>query len=255
MKICTTEFPDEISQHDRAIDSLASHVTEMMPDLLVLPEMPFTPWIFHVDTFSPEKWEQTVESHAKVLDQLCAIISTPIITSRPVSVDGLNLNQAIYIDHTRNVQPLRSKRYLPNDFPAVERVWFDEGEQSNTVFDLQGCKIGLQLCSEIMYTELPRIMGMAGAQMVVQPRATGDHPRWRAASVLGASTSGAFVVGANRRSSEKDWFTGGSWIYSPQGDLLAETSKSNSTVTYEVDLAEANEAKTEYPMTMFRHYE
>jgi N-carbamoylputrescine amidase len=255
MKICTTEIPDEISQYEKAIDSLASHVAEMKPDLVVLSEMPFTPWIFHVDTFSQKKWEQTVESHAKILNQLCTTISTPIITSRPISVDGINLNQAIYIDQARNVQPLRSKRYLPNDYPAVERVWFNEGEQSNTVFDLQGCKIGIQLCSEIMYTEIPRILGMAGAQIVIQSRATGNHPRWRAASILGASTSSAFVVGANRRSFERDWFTGGSWIYSPQGDLLAETSESNPTMTHEVDLAEANEAKTEYPMTMFRHYE
>ena len=255
MKICTTEFPDEVSQHENAIDSLATHVAEMKPDLLVLSEMPFTPWIFHTDTFSLAQWEQTVESHAKVLDQLCATVPTPIITSRPISVDDKNLNQAIYIDHTRNIQPLRSKRYLPNDYPAVERVWFNEGEQSNTVFDLQGCTIGIQLCSEIMYTEIPRILGMAGAQIVIQSRATGGHPRWRSASILGASTSSAFVVGANRRSSARDWFTGGSWVYSPQGDLLAETSESDIAVTCEIDLAEANEAKTDYPMTMFRHYE
>ncbi len=255
MKICTTEFPDEVSQHDKAIDQLASHVSDAKPDLVVLSEMPFTSWIFHVEAFSQEKWEQTVESHAKVIDQFCAAISAPIVTSRPISVDGKNLNQAIYINHAREIQPLRSKRYLPNDYPAVERVWFTEGEVSNTVFDIQGCKIGIQLCSEIMYTEYPRMLGMAGAQIIIQPRATGDHSRWRAASILGAATSSAFVVGANRRSSERDWFTGESWIYSPQGDLLAETSEFNPAVTHRIDLAEANSAKFEYPMTMFKHYE
>ena len=245
MKICTTEFPDEISKHEEAIDSLASHVAETEPDLLVLPEMPFTPWLFHVDTFSKTKWEQTVESHARVLERLGATITTPIITSRPITVDGNNLNQAIYLDRARNIHPLRSKQYLPNDFPAVERVWFSEGEQSDRVFDIQECKIGLQLCSEIMYTEIPRNLAMAGAQIIVQPRATGDHPRWRAASILGASTSGAFVVGANRRSSERVWFTGGSWIYSPFGNLLAEASEINPFVTYDINLAEANKAKAE----------
>ncbi|MFT5136707.1 MAG: N-carbamoylputrescine amidase [Arenicella sp.] len=156
MKICTTEFPDEVSQHEKAIDSRIAHVAEMKPDLLVLSEMLFTPWIFHADTFAQEKWEKTVESRSKILDQLCAIIPTSISSSRPISEDDLNLNQAIYIDNTRNVQPLRPKRYLPNDYPAVKRVWFNEGGRSDTVFDLLVCKIGIQLCSEIMYTEIPR---------------------------------------------------------------------------------------------------
>jgi N-carbamoylputrescine amidase len=255
MKICTTEFPDEVSQYDKTIDRLASHVSDTKPDLVVLPEMPFTPWIFHVEAFSQDKWEQTVGSHAKALEQLCVAIATPIMTSRPISSNGKNLNQAIYIDHAREIQPLRSKRYLPNDYPAVERVWFNEGENPNTVFDIQGCKIGIQLCSEIMYTEYPRLLGLAGAQVIIQPRATGDHARWRAASILAAATSSAFVVGANRRSSDRDWFTGASWVYSPVGDLLAETSETNPAVTHRIDLAEVNRAKSEYPMTMFKHYE
>ncbi|MFT5136708.1 MAG: putative amidohydrolase [Arenicella sp.] len=77
-------------------------------------------------------------------------------------------------------------------------------------------------------------------------------PRYR---VLVAFTSFAFDVGANRRSSERDWFTGGSWMYSPLDDLLAETSESNIAVTCEIDLDEAKKAKTDYPMTMFRHHE
>ena len=78
---------------------------------------------------------------------------------------------------------------------------------------------------------------------------------YRAASILAASTSGAFVVGANRQSSEKDWFAGDSWIHSPEGDLIAEITQPDSFVTIEIDLAEAYNAKSEYPITMFRHYE
>ena len=255
MKICTTEIPDEVDQYENAIESLALHVSKTEPDLLILAEMPFTPWIFYVDNFSEETWCNTVRNHDELLARLGEMIPTPLITSRPITVDGLNLNQAIYLDRNRETHPLRAKRYLPNDFPAVERVWFSEGEQSDPVFDIQGCKIGLQLCSEIMYTEIPRKLAMSDVQILVQPRATGGHPRWRAASVLAASTSGAFVVGANRRSSEKDWFAGSSWIYSPEGDLLAETTKTDPFVTIEIDLVESNNAKSEYPITMFRHYE
>lgn len=255
MKICTTEFPDEEQHYDKAINSLASYVTKAEPGLVVLPEMPFTPWVFHVENFSQERWNHTVEAHARWLDQLCEAIPTPIFTSRPITVDGLNLNQAFYVDRNRNIQTLRSKRFLPNDFPAVERVWFNEGESIDSVYEIQGHTVGLQLCSEIMYAEIPRILSAKNVQIIIQPRATGGHPRWKAASILSASTSGAYVVGANRRSTERDWFTGGSWVYSPEGDLLTETTEEKPFTTIEIDLSKADDAKAGYPITMFRYYD
>jgi len=255
MKICTTEFPDENQYYDNAINSLTSYVTEVEPDLVVLPEMPFTPWVFHVQNFSQERWNKIVETHARWLDQLCEAIPTPIFTSRPITVDGLNLNQAFYVDGNRNIQTLRSKCFLPNDFPAVERVWFDEGESIDSVFEIQGCKLGVQLCSEIMYADVPRILSAKNVQIIMQPRATGGHPRWRAASVLAASTSGAYVVGANRRSTKRDWFSGGGWVYSPEGDLLTETTEAKPFTSIEIDLSKADDAKAEYPISMFRYYE
>lgn len=254
MKICTTELPDEEDMYAQAIKAVAQHVSDTNPDLLVLPEMPFTPWIFHVDEYCEETWQHTVENHARWLEVLSSSIRTPIITSRPITKDGKNLNEAFFLDQNRDTHPLRSKRYLPNDFPAVERVWFDEGEASDSVFDILGCKIGVQLCSEIMYTETPRKLAVNDVEIIIQSRATGDHPRWRAASLLAASTAGAYVIGANRRSVKRDWFTGGGWVYSPEGELLAETRAEFPSVTVELDLNRTSKAKTEYPLTMYKYY-
>jgi N-carbamoylputrescine amidase len=254
MKICTAEFPDEQNLYAKAMEEIEQHVSETNPDMLVLPEMPFAPWVFHADTYNEETWQHTVENHAHWLSQLSNAIPTPIITSRPITRVGKNLNEAFYMDHNRNIHSLRSKRYLPNDFPALERVWFHEGESSDAVFDIQGNKFGMQLCSEIMYTETPRKLAENDVEIIVQARATGDHPRWRAASLLAASTAGAYVVGANRRSVERDWFTGGSWVYSPEGELLAETSAAVPFVTVELDLSRATNARAEYPVTMYKHY-
>lgn len=254
MKICAVEFPDEQNLYARTLEGIAQHVSETNPDLLVLPEMPFAPWVFHADTYDEETWQHTVENHAHWLGQLSTAIPTPIITSRPITRDQKNLNEALYMDHSRDIHSLRAKRYLPNDFPALERVWFHEGEAAGAVFDIQGNKFGIQLCSEIMYTETPRKLAENDVDVIVQSRATGDHPRWRAASLLAASTAGSYVVGANRRSVERDWFTGGSWVYSPEGELLAETSAATPFVTVEVDLRRVTNAQAEYPVTMFKHY-
>lgn len=254
MKIAAAEFPDEIARYDASIDVIARHVENNRPDVLVLPEMPFTPWVFHSTVFDQAVWDRAVDDHEIWLHRFFQAVQVPIITSRPTNIGGQRLNQAVFLDATGAVQPLRSKYYLPNQFPAVEMPWFDKGDKPGEVFDLLGHRIGVQLCSELMFAEVPRILGANGANIIVQSRATGDHPRWRAASVLSASTSGAFVIGSNRRSVDRDWFTGGSWAYGPDGMLIAETSEAKPIVTVEIDGTFSDAAQHEYPLPMFRDY-
>ena len=254
MKVCTAEFPDEVARYDAALEEIVRHVEDQRPDILVLPEMPFTPWVFHTDSFDQPLWDELVSRHAAWLDRLTASVSVPLISSRPVDVDGKRLNQAIFADGDRKIHPLRSKYYLPNEYPAIEVPWFDRGDIPGEVFNIAGQLVGIQLCSEIMYAEVPRQLGMNGARIIVQPRATGDAPRWRAAAILAAGTSGAFVIGANRRSVDRDWFTGGGWVYSPDGELLVETTADSPLKTVEIDLNRASIAKSQYPMPMFEMY-
>lgn len=251
MKIAVAEFPDEPRRYEAAIDAIAGHIEHEKPDLLVLPEMPFTTWEFYHDRFNSKAWDRIVASHELQLDRFLDIVHVPILTSRPVTFNGKCLNQSFYYHPSDGVRPLRSKFYLPNDFPAVEVPWFHVGDDPKQIFDLGEHKIGVQLCSEIMYSETPRLLGSAGAELIIQPRATGGHPRWRAASLLSAATSGAFVISANRHSEDRDWFTGGSWVYNPDGALLIETSSECIVRSVVIEVAASATAKRKYPMTMF----
>jgi hypothetical protein len=44
-------------------------------------------------------------------------------------------------------------------------------------------------------------------------------------------------------------------VYSPEGELLAETSATVPFVTVEVDLSRVTDAQAEYPVTMYKHYD
>jgi N-carbamoylputrescine amidase len=59
-----------------------------------------------------------------------------------------------------------------------------------------------------------------------------------------AIAAGAFVVTANRRGGR---LTGGSWIVTPDGEILARTTADNPIITLEIDLADADAAKQTYP--------
>lgn len=51
MKVTTAEFPDETDRYEAAFEGIAQHVAAEKSHLVVLSEMPFTPWIFCVDEF------------------------------------------------------------------------------------------------------------------------------------------------------------------------------------------------------------
>lgn len=69
---------------------------------------------------------------------------------------------------------------------------------------------------------------------------------------MAAIASGCFVASANRRSYEADTFAGRSWVVSPEGETLAETTADVPVVTVDVDLADAERAKLTYPRNLPR---
>jgi predicted amidohydrolase len=73
-----------------------------------------------------------------------------------------------------------------------------------------------------------------------------------AAASLVAIVSGCFVASANRRSYDRDDFRGQSWIISPEGKLLAETTPGRPFETVEIDLRRADSAKATYPRNLAR---
>jgi len=87
---------------------------------------------------------------------------------------------------------------------------------------LRSARVGFQMCTEMLFTDLSWRIGRSGAQLLAAPRATRGHRRWMAAASLMAIVSGCFVASANRLSYDRDDFCGQSWIISPEGELLAE---------------------------------
>jgi len=122
--------------------------------------------------------------------------------------------------------------------------------------------VGFQICTELLFTEPAREIGRRGAQspareigrrgahLIAAPRATGGHRRWQMAACMAAVMSGCFVASANRRSDDNAAFAGGSWLVSPEGEILGETSADMPYLTVEIDLEEANRAKDTYPRNL-----
>ena len=143
---------------------------------------------------------------------------------------------------------------MPDVPIARETLWFSQGDRKFAPVTNDTLRVGFQLCSEIMFPEHAREIGIAGAHLISHPRAGGVGRRWRAACELSAVISGCYLASANRRSYDRDLFSGASWLFSPEAALLAETSVARPFVTTEIDLTVAERAKETYPRDMQRAY-
>jgi N-carbamoylputrescine amidase len=254
MKILICEFPDEASRKAKAWEALAEQAAAEKADVVVLPEMPFCEWIFVGEAVDPARWHGAMMDHDRMIEKFDELACPTIMSSRPVERSGRRLNEAFVWSKARGYQAVRRKWYLPDVPVARETVWFDQGDRNFSSMVCGSLRVGFQLCSEIMFPEHAREIGFSDAHLIAHPRASGSGRRWRAACEMSAVTSGCYVASANRRSYDRDWFTGGSWLFSPEAAMLGETTAEQPFVAVEIETAVAEHAKTTYPRDMQRMY-
>lgn len=251
MKITVCEFPDETSRKEAAWTDLVRFLQAQPSDVVVLPEMPFCEWkIFTSQIVDPDVWRGALADHENMFPRFLELETTIVLSSRPVEAAGKRLNQGFCWSKHDGYRSTRSKYYLPDEPEGREATWFSRGDRSFTPKNIGHLSVGFQLCTELLFTGPAHEIGRGGAHLIAAPRATGGHRRWHMAACLSAIMSGCFVASPNRRSQDSDVFAGQSWLVSPEGEILAETSLDSPFRTLEIDLEEAVRAKQTYPRNL-----
>ena len=248
MKITVCELPDEAARRDAAWADLVRHLRAEPSDVVVLPEMPFCEWeMFRKRTVDLAAWRAALAAHDAMTGRFAELATRLVIASRPVELAGKRLNQAFAWTRDGGYRGARAKYYLPEEPDGWEATWFDRGDGRFAPETTGGVRLGFQLCTELLFTHAAWEIGHGGAQLIAAPRATGGHQRWPMAARLAAIMAGAFVASTNRRSYDNDAFAGRSWLVSPEGDILLETTADRPFLTADVDLTAADRAKQSYP--------
>jgi N-carbamoylputrescine amidase len=118
------------------------------------------------------------------------------------------------------------------------------------VSEILGIKVGVLLCTEVMFNERARAYGRQGASLIAVPRASGTNMNsWTIAGAMASLVSGAYVVSSNRVGVSRTGthFGGGGFAYAPHGHLLAMTAPAGALQTVEVDPKVSALAQQEYP--------
>ena len=245
MRVTVCEMPDNRKAFEIAWEELIAYVRKQRSDLVLLPELPFYPWIATTPQFDVQLWQRAQKAHEVMMQCLRELSASVVLGTHSVLEGGLRLNRGFYWTPADGSRGVHDKYYLPNEKGFYERCWFDRGRREFTLARVQEMAIGFLICSEVMFNEWSRYYGGQGANIIAVPRATGGHERWVVAARMAAIASGAFVLSSNR--AQDHVFGGRGLVVGPDGDVLASTSRQAPFATVEIDLAESAQAKKTYP--------
>lgn len=249
MHIALCQLPDAMTHDSLAWERFTRRVERARPDLTVLNEMPFGPWIAREAAFDPYLAAESIAAHDAGLKALRALPGA-MIGSRPVRCGGKLANEAFLLEDGQYMA-LHHKQYFPHEPGWFERSWFCAERLGFQPFDFGGARFGVLLCTELMFNERARHFRRQGVHVIVVPRASGiAWELWHTAARMAAIVSGCYVLSSNRVSARPDAsprFGGAGFAYSPTGELLHETRDALPLATVEIDLDLVRQAQRGYP--------
>jgi len=126
-----------------------------------------------------------------------------------------------------------------------EKLFFTPGNYPLTVYEVNGCRIGMMICFDWIFPEVSRTLTLKGAQIIAHP-ANLVMPYCQKAMSTRCIENRIFAVTANRvgiekRGGDEFQFTGGSQITSYNGAVLSSASQDSPGVGFvDIDLTEAD---------------
>lgn len=250
MKLSICQLPDDLTLDHAAWTDLLAHLDREKPDLAVLNEMPFGAWVAREPLFDAKLASACVQSHELAVSALKGM-STAVLSSRPVMGPQKLSNEAFLVADGA-CRPIHHKHLFPQDTGFYEDSWFSPTLPGFDVIEYRDLRIGVLLCTELMFNEWARHYRRQGANVIIAPRASGAATTryWHIAAAMAAVVSGCYVVSSNRVSTGAGSvpnFGGCGFAYSPNAELLVETSQSRPFASVEIDLARVAEAQKRYP--------
>lgn len=249
-KIAYVEWPDGLSPSHAGWADIALSVHDAGADILVTNEMPFGAWRPTGSQFDVDEAAAWAREHEEAVAALADLHVSAIISSRPVLTGKRLVNEAFALVGGE-YKALHQKHFFPEEPGWHEATWFACAQPGFDVHDILGVKVGLLLCTELMFSEKARHYGRLGADVIVAPRASGVNLHyWQAACAMASVVAGAWVISSNRVGSAGPGipqFGGRGMAYAPAGVPLGQTSAKVPLMVTSVDLQLSQGSKKDYP--------
>ena len=252
MKVTVCEMHNQPDRFQHDWNALIEHVTFAASELVLLPEMPFYPWLASTKKVDARRWQASIEATDQWMACLKDLAPAAVLGTRPVAKNNRRLNEGFYWDATAGYRPIHRKTYLPNENGFWEASWYHRGETDFNATRCRQATVGFLICTELWFNQHARDYAKLGAHLIVCPRATPKTSvdKWLAGGRTAAVVSGAFCLSSNytgSRTDGPDW-GGTGWIIEPEeGEIVGLTSETVPFFTLDIDLKAAENAKRTYP--------
>jgi N-carbamoylputrescine amidase len=253
MRITVCQWPDTVAAIARAWAALADHVKSFGSDLVVLPEMPFYPWLAKSRKFDPKQWFAALAAHDVWEDRMSELGGAAVLGTRPVEFGNERCNEGFVWEIDTGGRAAHVKACLANEEGMWEATWYSPAPAAEfTPVSVRDAHVGFLISTEIWAMEQARLYGNEGVRLLATPRVTNGaaHENWLAAGRVAAVVGGAFEISSNR-ADRTGAYGGTGWIIDPDGRILAMTSEAEPFATVDVDLARAERARATYPRYVF----
>jgi len=230
---------------------LVAHTRARSTELVLLPEMAFSPWFPAVRNYEAATWHRAVDAHDRWLARLVDLAPATVLGTRPVTRDKARFNEAFVWRADQGYRAAHLKSFLPDEEAFWEASWYDAGDKQFAAFQAGPARLGFQICTEIWSMEHARLYGKAGVHLIACPRGTphATLDKWLVGGRAAAVVSGTFVISSNRATAPGTVpsLGGQGFIVGPESNVLARTSPEEPFATVDIDLGEAERAKRTYP--------
>jgi predicted amidohydrolase len=199
---------------------IAGRLVEAEADLIVLPELPFTGYLFRDRRELLEMSEEPGRSSiVKRLMVLCRERGYYIVTGFAERAGDKCFNSSLLIGARGIIRTYR-KVHLFN----LEMGMFDPGDLPFAVSRIRGVRVGMMICFDYIFPEAARALALQGAELLAHPSNLVLQHCQRVMPTR-CLENGLFSVTANRFGEEKRphgslRFSGRSQIAAPGGEVI-----------------------------------
>jgi len=241
MKIGFIQFNPKFGDREGNIEKVRGLAGQTDADLLVLPELFATGYVFT----SQEEANALAEEvpGGMTTEALCGIARArnTVIVAGLAEREGDHLFNSAVIVSPRGYMGTYRKIHLFSE----EKLWFRPGDGGFKVFDIGACRIGVMVCFDWIFPESMRSLALMGAHIVCHP-ANLVLPYCQDAMKTRCLENRVFSITANRTGREKRpgkslSFTGKSRMVAPDSTVLFTAGRS----TEEVGVVDVDPLKAE----------
>lgn len=253
MKVTVCELSNNAIQFEKDWEQLVAHCKMNKSELVLLPEMPFYPWIAYQSTIDHSQKIEAVKAHERWLKKIEELEDSIVAYTKPWIEGDRFYNSAYIWTKESGHQKVHTKYFFPEEEGFYEETWFDREPMNFELIEVNGLKIGFLLCTEIWFTQFTRTYALAGIDFLLVPRATGKSSiaQWVRCGQTSSVIGGCYCLSSNRSGIGEDNFHwgGSGWICQPMdGELLGTTNSKTPFITLDLDLTKTKLAKKEYPI-------